>query len=526
MPAPNSDLLTFQIKVIQGSTSLPKGTYSAELSDRTLSLRKGQRLIAEFKSLTAVQRKNLNTLVLAEGSSPITFQVLKINGYLDILTDAIMDVLSGHPPVLRRENFEFPKLLLIVAALPLGLVGLGGLVGGAIGGAVTGLNLYFARQHRWPLVIRVISMLTTTGSIFSLYALFLSLVLYGNSKQQLTQTTPPLSTTTPLPSAIETPSAPKPVAITALMSSGVFRMGVTQTEATSAIVADDRVSLIIGCEDGTIRNMSLLDQEPNWKVVAKLPSAPRSFRRIAADYFLVSCSNEKFLITPQHKLLRVFWKWECIPSASILFLATDSEMLTGSINFGTIEKVAETSSNGLDDSVIQSLPTSFLESKDGPALSVDSPASLSHTEITACGTNPIAFGYRDGTIALKVSGEWIVEKTRNKSLSCIGQGNGFGFSDGIVDTGIVEEKLRFRPCGDSSILRLYSHQVWTIAINQQGEAWAFIPQDPAAARRVFAETVYGELKEILPMDNAIAVVGRNNVAFLTTQEFTSNLKSN
>jgi hypothetical protein len=80
-------------------------------------------------------------------------------------------------------------------------------------------------------------------------------------------------------------------------------------------------------------------------------------------------------------------------------------MLTGSINFGTIEKVAETSSNGLDNSVIQSLPTSFLESKDGPALSVDSPASLSQTEITACGTDPVAFGYRDGTIALKVSGE-------------------------------------------------------------------------------------------------------------------------
>lgn len=170
-----------------------------------------------------------------------------------------------------------------MAALPLGLVGLGGLVGGAIGVAVTGLYIYFARQHRWPLVFRVISMQTTTGSIFSLYALFLSLVLHGNTKQQLTQTTLPLSTTTPLPSAIETPSPPKPVAITAVMSSGVFRMGVTQTKATSAKVADDRVSLIISWEDGTIRNTSLPDQEPNWKVVAKLSSAPRSFRRIAAD---------------------------------------------------------------------------------------------------------------------------------------------------------------------------------------------------------------------------------------------------
>ena len=113
---------------------------------------------------------------------------------------------------------------------------------------MTDLYIYFARQHRWPLVFRVISMLTTTGSIFSLYALFLSLVLHGNTKQQLTQTTPPLSTTTPLPSAIETPSPPKPVAITAVMSSGVFRMGVTQTEATSAKVADDRVPLIISGE--------------------------------------------------------------------------------------------------------------------------------------------------------------------------------------------------------------------------------------------------------------------------------------
>jgi hypothetical protein len=90
----------------------------------------------------------------------------------------------------------------------------------------------------------------------------------------------------------------------------------------------------------------------------------------------------------------------------------------------------------------------------------------------------------------------------------------------------VEEKLRFRPCGDSSILHVYSHQVWTIAINQQGEAWALIPQVPGAARRVFAETVYGELKEILPIDDAIAIGCRNNVALLTIEDFTSNLKSN
>jgi hypothetical protein len=526
MTVPNSDLLTFQIKVMQGSSSLPKGTYAAELSDRTLRLRKGQQIIAEFKSLTAVQKRNLNTLVITEASSPITFQVLKINGYPDILTDAILGVLSGHPPALRRENFEFSKILLVVAALPLGLIGLGGLIGGAIGGAATGLNLHFARQHRWPLVIRVISMLTTTAAIFALYALFLSLVPNGNAKQQLTQTIPPQSSTIQSPAAIETPSPPKPVAITALMSSGAFRTSITQADATSAIVADDRATLIIGCEDGTIRKMSLLEQEPTWKVVAKLSSAPRSFRRLATNYLIASCSNEKFLITPQHKLLRVLWKWECMPSSYILFIATDSEMLTGYINFGTIEKVAETSSNGLDNSVIQALPANFLESKDGPAISVDPPAELSCSDITACGSNPIALGYRDGTIALKVSGDWIVEKWRNKSLSCIGQANGFGFSDGIVDTGFVDEKLRFRRCGDSSILRLYSHQVWTIALNQKGEAWAFIPQDPAAARRVFTDTVYEELKEILPMDYAIAIVGRNNVAFLTTEEFTSNLKSN
>lgn len=413
---------------------------------------------------------------------------------------------------------------MFIAASPLALIAIGGLIGGAIGGAGTGLNLYLARQHKWPLAVRILSILALSLGTLGLYILIASLLIRTSTTQPSVQ-----APVIPPPSAIaapqtETSPPSKPAAIEALTTKGLFRISIPDTAVTSAIVRDDRSSVLIGCQDGTLRTLALLDQTPTWKPIAKIPSAPHTIRKLAADYYLITSDTEKFLLTPANKLLRLSWKWECIPSSSILCVATDTEIRTGNINFGTIERTLNSATITSEGAEIMALSLDFLESKDGPALSIAPPPNQSLADITSSGINPIAFGFRDGTIALKVSGEWTIEKTRAAPVTCIGQGNGFGFADGVVDTGLVDEKLRYRQCGDSPIQRLISFQVWTMAINLKGECWTFVAQDPAEPQLKLSTSECGQIKEILLLDYATAVVGHNQVTFMSSSGLATKFK--
>lgn len=413
---------------------------------------------------------------------------------------------------------------MFIAASPLALIAIGGLIGGAIGGAGTGLNLYLARQHKWPLAVRILSILALSLGTLGLYILIASLLIRTSTTQPSVQ-----APVIPPPSAIaapqtETSPPSKPAAIEALTTKGLFRISIPDTAVTSAIVRDDRSSVLIGCQDGTLRTLALLDQTPTWKPIAKIPSAPHTIRKLAADYYLITSDTEKFLLTPANKLLRLSWKWECIPSSSILCVATDTEIRMGTINFGTIERTMNSATSTSEDAAITELSMDFLESKDGPALSIAPPPNQSLADITSSGINPIAFGFRDGTIALKVSGEWTIEKNRASPLTCVGQGNGFGFADGVVDIGLVDEKLRIRQCGDSPIQRLISFQVWTIAINQKGECWSFVAQDPTEPQLKLSASEFGKIKELLQLDYAIAIVSDNQITFMPSSGLAAKLK--
>lgn len=520
--------LDFQIKVVDGTITLPKGTYNAELTQSGLILRKGKHFQAEIKAQVSVRRKAASTVIVTLGESPVTLQPLKINGYPDRLSDAVVQILSGQPTDLTPSSYEFPRFVLILAAIPLFLIAMGGMIGGAIGGGATGLNVYLARQHRWPLPFRILLILFSSLGLIALYALLLSLILPAASNPQTSYSPPPQRNTpsgTPQidPPAPSTPETPKPAILAELTNSGTYRINSSTIANTSAIVRDDRNSLLVGCSDGTIQTLSILDLQPTWKIVAKLPSAPTSMRKLTSDYYIVITNKGHFLITPDHKLLRLEWNWECIASSTILLVATDSELLTGTVSFSAIEKAAEKSSTGLDNGHIQSLSPNFLESKEGPPLSIPWPNGLNSADITASGINLAALGFRDGTIAIKTSGEWTIERSRISPLTCIGSGNGLGFADGIVDTGLLDEKLRYRSCGTLPIERLFSFQVWTIAVNQAGQAWTFVSQDPTDPRPVFASSEYGAIRDIVPMDFAIAVVADSHVTFLSPQRFSNSL---
>lgn len=522
--------LDFQIKVVDGTSTLPKGTYQAELTNAALVFRQGKQFQTEITPNVSVQRKTASTLIVTLGESKVTLQPLKINGYPDRLSDAIAQVLSGQQTDLTPNLYEFPRFVLILSAIPLLLIAIGGMLGGAVGGGATGLNLLLARQHRWPLPLRILLILFSSLGLIALYASLLNLISPAVSNPTISYSPPPQHTSTSSNHPIEPPAPsttenPKPAIVAALTNSGTYRIDSSTIANTSAIVRDDRSSLLVGCSDGTLQTLSILDLQPAWRIVAKLPSAPTSIRKLTSDYYVVMTNQGHFLITPNYKLLRLDWNWECIVSSTILLVATESELLTGSINFNAIEKAAEISSSGLDDHDIQTLSPNILESKDGPPLSIPWPSRFNSADITASGINLAAFGLRDGSIATMISGEWTIERSRISPLTCIGTGNGFGFADGIVDTGLLDEKLRYRSCGSVPIERLFSFQVWTIAVNQAGQAWSFVPQDPANPRPAFASSEYGAIQDIVPLDYALAIVADTHVTFLSPQRFSSALNA-
>ena len=76
--------------------------------------------------------------------------------------------LDMYAPTLEYGNEKvtpvdpLPLILQIVALLPMGLVGFGGLVGGALGGAAWALNMSFLHSDN-SLPIRILGMLVITG---------------------------------------------------------------------------------------------------------------------------------------------------------------------------------------------------------------------------------------------------------------------------------------------------------------------------------------------------------------------------
>lgn len=512
--------LSFTAKIIKGSESLKPGSYSAELTSSDLVLRKGSESLATFPVGTKVERGAKGQLILRHGGTQVTLQVVKINGYLDRISQSISGVLSGEGSRLKTSDHEFPLALFALVVLPLGLMVVGGLVGGAIGGAVAGLNLYLIRQHRWPMAVRVLVSLFASGVVYSAFiavVIVWALVTKLNSMSNRETLNQPAQMNGPAPieNVEASPPAPQPPILASLVETQLFRIAGPTEPIQCALVRDDRVSLLIGCADGSIMTVSMLDQEPQWKLVARLPVEPQGIRKLTSDYYLLRGGEETYLMTPGYKLLKMPWNWESLPSSTILFVSTPEGLFTGTINFGILEQAASGSSSGLDVASIQTASLEFLESKDGGALKIDAPSGIDLGAISASGVNPIGFGFSDGTIALKVSSEWLIERTRNQAVSCLGQGQGFGYADGVVDTGFVDETLRFRQCGTSAIRRLVSHQAWTVAINEQGEAWAFVPQGQESPIRVFADESVGEVQELLQLDYATAIVTSEGVTFMS-----------
>lgn len=515
MSSDPSKPLVFNAKVIDGTPAISKGNYSAELTATGLILKSKGKLVAEFGTKSVARQLPSNKVQIETSQGPLTIQVSKLNGYVDLIAEAIVRCLSGAQVDLTPGIYNAPAWLLILAGLPIVLIPIGGMIGGLIGGASAGANLYIAKQRAWPIVARVLAVLSLfVAAIVTYVGLSVMLVL-------LTAQRP--ITSVPLPAQpIAAPSVkkvePKPEVVihktlADFQKLGVVRVDVENMNATCAHRMMERDSVLVGHRDGMLRKFSLASSQNGWNTIAKIPFEVTRLDPLTSDYFIVRSKESTYLLTPAGKLLEFPWKWICLPSSTILFAVAPDQMLTGMLNFGTIEKSAVASTNGLDGGAIATFPIEAIESKDGPPIVVEPPADYDYQALSVAGRTPITLGFSNGRAALRVSNEWIIENTRDKKVTCFGDDSGIGFEDGIVDTGLVDTELRFRQCGDQSIERISSYQVWTIALNSEGEAWSFIRQSKDPPKRVLSDDSIGPIRAVIQLDSAIAIVGEEKIAF-------------
>lgn len=515
MSSDPSKPLIFNAKVIAGTSTIHKGNYSAELTATGLILKSKGKLVAEFGTKTLARQLPSNKVQIETPNGSLTIQVNKLNGYIDLIAEAIVRRLSGEPVDLTLDIYHAPTWLLVLAGLPVVLIPIGGMIGGLIGGATAGANLYIAKQRAWPIVARVLAVLSLfIAAIVSFVGLSVVLALLTTEK---TITSAPL-VVKPIAAPSEKKVEPKPEVVVHktladFQKLGVVRVDVENTNATCAHRTMESDTVLVGHRDGTLKRFSLASSQNGWITVARIPFAVTRIDPLTSDYFIVRSTENAYLLTPSGRLLEFPWKWICLPSSTILFAVAPDQMLTGMLNFGTIEKSAVASTNGLDGGAIAKFPIEAIESKDGPPIVVEPPADYDYQALSVAGQTPIALGFSNGRAALRVSNEWIIENTRDKKVTCFGDDSGIGFEDGIVDTGLVDSELRFRQCGDQSIERISSYQVWTIALNSKGEAWSFIRQSKEPPKQILSDESIGPIRAVLQLDSAIATVGEGKIAF-------------
>ena len=119
--------ITFTAKVIPDMAGELKGAYEAKVTGKGLVLLKKGKILAEFPVGTLTKLKSKGQVRIGEGDESVTFDVVKLNGYPNKLAEHLTEFLAGKRRNLRAADYEFPKWLLVVALLPLILVGVGGL---------------------------------------------------------------------------------------------------------------------------------------------------------------------------------------------------------------------------------------------------------------------------------------------------------------------------------------------------------------------------------------------------------------
>ena len=528
MTAASHAPLIFNVQVSLGTASIPKGSYVAELSSSGLELKSKGKLVAKLAAPTAVSRLASSKLELATADGPITLQVVKLNGYIDLIADAVVDVLSAKKADLTPSHYEFPRFLLFVAAIPLSLIAVGGMIGGALGGAAAGLNFHIARQRKWAIPFRIIAMI---GSLALAIVAYVAVVVAAFGVPLAKTTTKANTISIPSPSMTERnmegvtpPAPPLHSVLKEFQQNRSVRIPIEKNDAICGVSTQASDSILVGHQEGTLSLYSLMKPQLGWTDIAKLPGAVTRITSITSDYYIVSVSEQNYLLTPSGKLLRFPWRWLCLPSDQMLFAVNEEKMLIGALNFGTIESAAQNSTNGLSSPIIADFPAHAVESKDGPAIVVPPPSDYNFQSISHAGRNPIALGFDNGRVAIRVSNEWIIERSREAPVTCFGNSSGIGFADGVVDSGIFVDELRYRKCGDKPITDLTSIQVWTIVVNSVGETWSFVRQSKEPPKRIFEAESIGPIRCVLPLNSAVAIVGQNSVAFVQTNLINEKLK--
>lgn len=164
-----------------------KGVFKAELQPGGLELRQGKNDPLWIRVGSNVEYAGRSLFTAELDGRPVTMAVGRPNLYNERLARDLVAFLQKRREILVLEDYVIPWYLVLIAFLPIGMMGvflLGGMIGGGLGGAFTGtlvaLNLTMTRRERWPMAGRIAGCLAVSLAGYAAVAL-LVLTLMGHT---------------------------------------------------------------------------------------------------------------------------------------------------------------------------------------------------------------------------------------------------------------------------------------------------------------------------------------------------------
>jgi hypothetical protein len=515
--------VSFKTQIKESSRPELRGTLDAQVSPQGLVILQKGKPIAEFPVGSPIELVAPARVRVGQGSAAVTFVVQKMNGYPAPLASALTEFLSERRGPLQPAEFEFPKWLFGVALLPLALIAVGGLVGGLIGGAGAGLNLFLARRESWPVALRAIAMMGVallTGGSYFVVAVGLSVWLHGgleggnSTGQAVAGPIPRYEPPPAVPTTEGTPPAASPLQ-QEFIESGIVRVPVAASEATCIANGPEYFSFSVGHADGAIRTFALPNAE-GWNLVARIPGPVLRLQRLNGSYLIASTRDASYLVADSGSVHQLPWKWIGVLDARHV-AAVEGENLVQRALAPPIPSPAGASGS---ESAPGPIPPEWIQPY---GTAVDLPLPGPAANVTAIGTRVPSLGFVGGQIALNVSGEWIKERVADVPVTVVGSGGGTGLADGSVETGVVGPMSR-RTCGSTPIRGLWLEQVWTIAINDAGEAWTFNRNAPDPPWQILTKEDLGPIRGLASNSGTIGVAGTKAIALYTSVELGARIR--
>ena len=177
--------LKLGVKVQADPAGRLKGAYVAELGPDGLRLTRREEVV-RIPVGAKVESRGDNLIAVPLEGRVVTLAVSRMGSYPVRLALGVVSFLTRRAGMPTAADHAIPRPLMILAYLPLGIMGVviqGGLIGGAIGGTFAGgllaLNLAIVRRERWPMATRIGACLGVNAVGYTILVLVLVALFKG-----------------------------------------------------------------------------------------------------------------------------------------------------------------------------------------------------------------------------------------------------------------------------------------------------------------------------------------------------------